>query len=146
MRHDGSDTSRSRSTCSAISFDWPYGLVADSGNDSSIGELFGTPYTVADELNTNCFTLRVAHHVEQHEQAVDIVAVVLDRLRHRFAHRLQRREVNRARDRVRVENTVERRFVARIGFVEGHRLPVICSTRWSDSRLLFTRLSITTTS
>jgi hypothetical protein len=47
-----------RNTCPAISLDWPYGLVADGGNDSSIGELFGTPYMVVDERNTNCFTLR----------------------------------------------------------------------------------------
>jgi hypothetical protein len=58
------------------------------------------------------------HHLQHGEQAADVVAVILDRLRHRFAHGFERREVNRAGDLVRVENAIERGFVARVGFVE----------------------------
>jgi len=36
----------------------------------------------------------------------------------RFAHRLERREVNRAAHRMRVENALQRGFIARIRFVE----------------------------
>ena len=35
----------------------PYGFVVDSGKSSRMGTDFGLPYTVAEELKTNRFTL-----------------------------------------------------------------------------------------
>ncbi|ABA48535.1 hypothetical protein BURPS1710b_3148 [Burkholderia pseudomallei 1710b] len=64
----------------------------------------------------------LAHHAQQRQQAVEVVAVVLDGLRDRFADRLQRREMDRGRDRMRVEDPRERALVAHVGFVKRRRL------------------------
>ena len=53
-----SELYKSFKICSINNFEVPYGLVVPPVLQSSVrGILSGVPYTVADELNTNFFTL-----------------------------------------------------------------------------------------
>ena len=62
----------------------------------------------------------VAHGLAQADGGKEVVVVVFQRHRHRFAHGLEAREVNGAVDMVLFKDAVEGRPVAHVVFVEGH--------------------------
>jgi hypothetical protein len=73
---------------------------------------------VAEDENTSVLTAELGHGLEQHHAAGDVVVVVAQRLRHRFADRLQAGEVDHGVDLVRAERGFDRRAVADVGLDE----------------------------
>jgi hypothetical protein len=84
------------------------------GKSSEMGTVAGSPYTVAEELNTSM----LCHDFKKDQGAGNIVFIILQRHGNRLAHSFQAGKMNNCVDRILLKNPVKQRLVQKINLMK----------------------------